>query len=88
MGGECVGMAPVAEADGVWHSVGMDSLLTRITIDPAIYHGKPCVRGLRYPVETLLELLSSGTTFDEILADYEDQAHDRVAHSATEHWKS
>jgi len=50
----------------------MDSLLSRITIDPAVCHGKPCVRGLRYPVETLLELLSSDMTFDEILADYED----------------
>ena len=50
----------------------MDPLLTRITIDPAVCHGKPCVRGLRYPVETLLELLSSGMTIDEILADYED----------------
>lgn len=50
----------------------MDGLLSRITIDPAVCHGKPCVRGLRYPVETLLELLSSGMTIDEILADYED----------------
>lgn len=50
----------------------MDTLLTRITIDPAICHGKPCVRGLRYPVEMLLELLSSGMTRDEILSDYED----------------
>ncbi len=50
----------------------MDSLLTRITIDPAICHGQPCVRGLRYPVEMLLELLSSGMTIDDILADYED----------------
>ena len=50
----------------------MDTLLTRITIDPATCHGKPCVRGLRYPVETLLELLRSGMTTDEILADYED----------------
>ncbi len=50
----------------------MESLLSRITIDPSICHGKPCVRGLRYPVETLLELLSSGMTHDEILADYED----------------
>lgn len=50
----------------------MDSLLSRITTDAAICHGKPCVRGLRYPVETLLELLSSGMTVDEILADYED----------------
>jgi uncharacterized protein (DUF433 family) len=54
----------------------MDSVLARITIDPAVCHGKPCVRGLRYPVETLLELLSSGMTPDEILADYEDLDRD------------
>jgi uncharacterized protein (DUF433 family) len=47
-------------------------LLDRITIDPEISHGKPTIRGLRYPVETILELLSSGMTLDEILADYED----------------
>jgi uncharacterized protein (DUF433 family) len=50
----------------------MDTLLSRITIDPAVCHGKPCVRGLRYPVESLLELLSSGMTIDEILVDYDD----------------
>ena len=50
----------------------MDGLLNRITIDPAVGHGKPCVRGLRYPVEMLLDLLSSGMTIDEVLADYED----------------
>ena len=44
----------------------------RITIDPDICHGKPCIRGLRYPVEVILELLSSGMTTEEILADYED----------------
>lgn len=54
----------------------MDPLLSRITIDPAICHGKPCVRGLRYPVEMLLDLLSSGMTTDEILADYEDLERD------------
>ncbi|KPQ32214.1 MAG: hypothetical protein HLUCCA11_22105 [Phormidesmis priestleyi Ana] len=48
------------------------SLLQRITINPEICHGKPCIRGLRYPVEFLLELLSSGMTHAEILADYED----------------
>lgn len=46
--------------------------LERITINPDICHGKPCVRGLRYPVEFLLELLSSGMTHSEILADYDD----------------
>jgi uncharacterized protein (DUF433 family) len=69
----------------------MNTLLSRITIDPAVCHGKPCVRGLRYPVETLLELLSSGMTTEEILADYEDLERDdllavlafaaRLAHS-------
>lgn len=54
----------------------MDALLSRITIDPAVCHGKPCVRGLRYPVETLLELLSAGMTVDEILVDYEDLERD------------
>jgi uncharacterized protein (DUF433 family) len=54
----------------------MDTQLSRITIDPAVCHGKPCVRGLRYPVEMLLELLSSGMTPDEILADYEDLQHE------------
>jgi uncharacterized protein (DUF433 family) len=54
----------------------MDTLLSRITVDPAVCHGKPCIRGLRYPVETMLELLSSGMTIDEILADYEDLERD------------
>lgn len=44
----------------------------RITIDPAVCHGKPCIRSLRYPVETVLEWLASGMTTDEILKDYED----------------
>ena len=48
------------------------NLSERITIDPQICHGKPTIRGLRYTVETILELLSSGMTLDEILADYED----------------
>lgn len=52
----------------------------RITIDPEICHGKPCIRGLRYPVEFLLELLSAGMKPAEILADYEDlEAEDILA---------
>ena len=50
----------------------MEKLTERITIDPEICHGKPVIRGLRYPVETILELLSAGMTTEEILADYED----------------
>jgi len=48
------------------------TLAERITIDPEICHGKPTIRGLRYPVEMILELLSSGMTSQEILADYPD----------------
>ena len=50
----------------------------RITIDPAVCHGKPCIRGLRYPVETVLEWLASGMTTDEILKDYEDLEREDV----------
>ena len=49
-----------------------EDLLTRITINPAICHGKPIIRGLRYPVETMLELMASGMSHQEILDDYED----------------
>lgn len=54
----------------------MADLSSRITSDPGICHGKPVVRGLRYPVETLLELLSSGMTIEQILADFEDLERD------------
>lgn len=47
-------------------------MLERITTDPEICYGKPTIRGLRYPVETILELLSSGMSTEEVLADYED----------------
>ncbi|CAA6818942.1 MAG: Asr2172 protein [uncultured Sulfurovum sp.] len=50
----------------------MKDLLERITIDPEICHGKPSIRGLRYPVEMILQLMSSGMSVEEILEDYED----------------
>ena len=49
-----------------------DRLLQRITLHQDICHGKPCIRGLRYSVEFILELLSSGMTNEEVLADYDD----------------
>jgi len=48
------------------------SRLDGITVNPTICHGKPTVRGLRYPVEMLLELLASEMTIDEILDDHHD----------------
>ena len=52
--------------------LGGMSRLERITSDPAVCHGQPVVRGLRYPVQSLLELLSSGMTMEDVLADYPD----------------
>jgi uncharacterized protein (DUF433 family) len=43
---------------------------TRIVVDPAICTGKPCIRGLRFPVARLLGLLAAGETREEILAGY------------------
>ena len=45
-------------------------LLSRITIDPAICFGKPVVRGMRWPVSVLLDLIMSEMSFDEILEDH------------------
>ena len=50
----------------------MEDLLQRITVNPNMAFGKPTIRGLRYSVEWLLELLSSGMSQQEILDDYED----------------
>lgn len=50
--------------------------LGRITMDPGICHGKPTIRGLRHPVATLLELLASGMTVEEVLEDYPDLERD------------
>lgn len=55
-----------------------ETMSNRITIDPNICHGKPTIRGLRYPVEMILELLSAGMSYDEILADYKDLEHDDI----------
>lgn len=45
-------------------------MFERITTDPKIFGGKPCVRGLRFPVSRLLGLLAAGQTPEEILAAY------------------
>ncbi len=60
-----------------------NDLLKRITLSPEICHGKPCIRGLRYPVEFLLELLSGDSSEADILADYPDLEPDdfKAAHA-------
>ena len=52
--------------------------LDRISTDVEICHGKPTIRGLRYPVELIIELLASGMSVDEILGDYSDLVRDDV----------
>ena len=49
-----------------------NSLLQRITISPEVCHGKPTIRGLRYPVEAILEYIAGGDTFEEVLAEFPD----------------
>jgi len=47
-----------------------NNLLSRISIDPAICFGNPCIRGHRIWVSVILDLLASGATFEEILEEY------------------
>ena len=55
-----------------------ESLLSRITVDPEICHGKPCVLGLRYPVETILEYLASGDTIEDLLKEFPDLERENI----------
>ena len=50
----------------------------RIAVDPDVCHGKPYIRGLRYPVETILEYLAGGDTADDLLAELPDLERDDV----------
>lgn len=46
------------------------TLLGRITINPEICHGKPCIRGMRWPVEVIIDMLGAGMTTEEILTEH------------------
>jgi len=48
----------------------MADLLSRITVDPDVCGGRPCIRGYRMRVRDLLELLAAGAPREEILTDY------------------
>lgn len=50
----------------------MESLLSRITINADIAHGKPTVRNTRYTVESILEYLAGGDTYEDILTNFQD----------------
>lgn len=55
-----------------------ENLLSRITVGPEICHGKPCIRGLRYPVEILLEYLAGGDTIEDLLKEFPDLEHEDI----------
>ena len=56
----------------------MNKLLKRITVNPAVMTGLPCIRGMRIPATTILGLLASGASEREILADYPDLEPDDI----------
>lgn len=57
----------------MWYLMAMEEeLLRRITLNPNVCFGKPTIRNMRYPVETMLDLMSAGMTFGELLKDYPD----------------
>ncbi|CAN5278880.1 DUF433 domain-containing protein [soil metagenome] len=53
-------------------------LIERITINPSICHGKPCIRGMRWPVEVVLDMLGSGMSPDAILADHPELEKEEI----------
>lgn len=56
-----------------------EQLMKRISIDPAVCFGKPCVHGRRVWVSLVLDLLASGTKTDEIMREYDLSEEDVLA---------
>ncbi len=56
----------------------MDELLSRITSDPKVCGGKPCIRGMRIRVSDILELLASGMEQNQILDEHPDLEADDI----------
>ena len=54
----------------------MNNLMNRITVDPAVCYGKPVIRGLRYPVESMLEYLAGGDSIEDVLEEFPDLERD------------
>lgn len=48
----------------------LNNLLKRISVDPNIHHGSPCIKGTRTPVFVILEALAEGLATDEIKVEY------------------
>ena len=50
----------------------------RISIDPAIHHGKPCIKGTRVPVSVIVGSIAAGDTPDRILRSWPQLTHDDI----------
>jgi len=61
-------------------------MLERITVDPEICQGQPCIRGLRITVALILKLLASGKTPQQVVADYPEleieDIHEAIKYAA------
>jgi len=57
--------------------------LERITLNPQVMGGKPCIRGLRMTVGTIIGLLATGHTFDEVLRMYPYLEHEDIIAALT-----
>jgi uncharacterized protein (DUF433 family) len=62
--------------------------LARITLDPDVCHGKPCVRHMRWPVEVVLDLVASGMTIDEIIEDHPELEREDIIACREQAWWS
>jgi uncharacterized protein (DUF433 family) len=56
----------------------LSRLLKRVTVDPSVCHGEPCIRGMRIMVNTIINSLNGGMPIDEILLRYPDLTHDDI----------
>jgi uncharacterized protein (DUF433 family) len=62
----------------------MRNLLERISIDPAVCGGKPCIKGTRIWVSLVLDLLASGMSESELLGEYPGLTHDDILAAASQ----
>jgi len=61
----------------------MNHLLERITVNSAICHGKACIRDMRWPVETVIDFIASGMSFNDIITDHPELEKDDILAALT-----
>lgn len=53
-------------------------LIERITLDPDVCHGKPCIRHMRWPVEVILDMLTAGMSIKDIVSEHPELEQEDV----------